>query len=94
MHPVPAARDGLAVDGVGDVTGGEHARHAGLGRVAVAQGRAGDLDVAAFHVELPGEGRGVRLVADGDERAMHGEILRDATVDVTDADPGHPGLIA
>ena len=55
----------LAVDVVGDVAGGEHARHRGRGRV-----RRG-LDVARrLHLDLAGEQFGRRRMADGDEHAV------------------------
>ena len=59
--------DGLTIHVIGDVTGGEHAGHAGGGGRALTA--ALDGDVAVAHVELAGEDAGVRRVADGDERA-------------------------
>src|SRR5689334_11405222 len=61
----PRAGDGLAVDVILHVAGGEHAFHAGLGGQAF-QPAAGD-DVAVLHLQLAGEQVGVRVVADGDE---------------------------
>src|SRR5512140_2804110 len=60
--------DGLAVDVVGDVAGGEDPLD---GRV---RRRVLDLQVAdVVHLELAAEERRVRLVADGGEVALHGD---------------------
>src|SRR5690606_37405690 len=61
--------DGLAVDMVLHVAGGEHAGDAGGRGIAVTPA-TGD-DVATFHVQLAFEDIGVRLVADGDEYAVN-----------------------
>ena len=69
-------RDGLPVHVVGDVARGEHAGHGRRGRVAFRA--ALHLDVAAGHVELALEDLRVRRVADRDEHAVHGDVLRRA----------------
>ena len=79
-------RHRLAIDVVGDVARGEHARHRGRRRVAFAA--ALDLDVAAGHVELAFEDLRVRRVADRDEHAVHGEVLRRAGLHVLEAHAG------
>src|SRR5690606_69710 len=91
-----AARAGrghrLAVDGVGDVAGGEHALDAG--RRGEAAGAAPDDDVAALHVELPLEDAGVRGVADRDEHALHGNLAQLVGLRVPDAHAGHALVVA
>ena len=64
----------MAVHVVRHVAGGEHARHAGGGGIAV--GAAGDLDVAVVHGQLALEQAGVRRVADGDEDAGNIQLPR------------------
>ncbi len=69
--------DRLAVNIVGHVTGGEHARHRGGGRE-----RRG-FDVAGMlHLELSGEQLGCRCVADGDEHAVRLHARRRVGFDV------------
>jgi len=68
--------DGLAVDVVGDVAGGEYAGD-------VCKGAAVADEVAAIvHLELAAEGGGVRGVADGDEDALDLELAVLAGLDV------------
>src|SRR5690606_2807135 len=86
------AGDGLAVDVVLHVAGGEHAGNAGLGGIAVAAA-LGD-QVAVLHFQLAGEDVGVGLVADGDEHALEIDILSLAVADALDPHPGHTALVA
>nr|GEU28440.1 hypothetical protein [Tanacetum cinerariifolium] len=72
------AGDGLAVDMVLHVAGGKHAGSGGGGGHAFGA-RAG-LDVAVVHVQLAFEDARVRLVADGHEQAVHGDLGDGAVV--------------
>ncbi len=85
------AGDGLAVEVVLHVAGGKHAGHAGLR--GKAGGFAGD-DVAAFHVKLAGEGRGVGCVTDGDEAPLQGDVFQRAALHVLHAHAGDAARIA
>src|SRR5262249_10881332 len=78
------AGDGLAVDVILHVSGGEHPGDAGRAGVAVVS--AARDDVAALHVDLPLEDRGVRGVAHCDEQAVNVELLPRAAVHVLDGD--------
>src|SRR3546814_2862820 len=72
---------GLAEHLVLDVAGGEDAGD--RGRRAVGRG----LDVAfVVHVEMAAEHLGRRVVADGDEHAVGGNLARLARLDVLDAE--------
>ena len=63
---------GLAIDVILHVAGGEDAGDAGLRRIAVAATLRDE--VAVLHFELADEEVGVRLVADGDEHAVDGDV--------------------
>src|SRR5690606_27413713 len=92
-HAAGAGRgDRLAVDLVGNVAGGEHARHAGGGGIALQPGP--DLDVAVAHLQLPLEQRGVRGVADGDEEALHGDLAGAVVPGRADAHAGDAAVVA
>jgi hypothetical protein len=52
------------------------------------------LDVAVVHVQLAFEDAGVRLVADGDEQAVHGHIGDGAVVGRLDLDAGDAAVVA
>src|ERR1039457_96587 len=67
----PGAGDRLAIDVVLHVAGREYARSAGRGRHAVLPGYR--LDIAVLHLQLSLEDAGIRLVADRDEHAVHGQ---------------------
>src|SRR5690606_4851465 len=79
--------DGLAVDVVGDVAGGEHARHAGLR--GHARGTGLDAHVAVLHVQLADEDVRVRLVADGDEHGAELDVAGFAALHVAHAHALH-----
>ncbi|MNS87600.1 hypothetical protein D3C72_1215480 [compost metagenome] len=74
------------------VAGGEYARRAGGGGHAF-QARLG-LDVAVVHVQLAFEDARVRLVADGDEDAMHGERFDLAVDGRLDVQTRHAAFVA
>src|SRR5262249_8902488 len=78
------AGDGLTVDVVLHVPGGEHPGDAGRARVALAS--TARHDVPALHVDLALEDRGVRGVADCDEQSVNVELLPRSAVHVLDGD--------
>src|ERR687891_1250103 len=84
--------DRLAVDGIGDIAGSEHARDARRRGIAVET--ALGHEIAALHVELALEKAGVRRVSDRDENAIHHELMRLAGRRVPNAKPGHAALVA
>src|SRR5262249_44587818 len=65
---------------------------AGRGRIALATAR--NLDVAVAHLELALEQLRIGRVSDGDEYAMHCQVLRRAVVDVLHPHAGHARLVA
>src|SRR5699024_4667056 len=84
--------DGLPVDVVGDVAGGEYAGDAGGGGLAVQA--AFDAVVAVVHVELAGEDVGVGLVADGDEHAVQVDVPGAAVQGGFEPHAGDAGVVA
>ncbi|MPM35580.1 hypothetical protein SDC9_82173 [bioreactor metagenome] len=87
------AGDGLAVDVVLHVAGGEHAVHAGLGGKAF-QAALGDDVAGLVHFQVALEDFGVGRVADGDEAALQGDVFYLAVLCALDADAGHAALVA
>src|SRR5271168_2146838 len=75
----PRARrgDGLTIDVIGHVAGGEYARYAGRRRLAFTATL--DHDIAAPHLQLFVEQLGVGLVPHGDENAVDGDGSRRAS---------------
>src|SRR3569832_1291696 len=86
------ARDGLAVDVILHVAGGEHAFDVGGGGVALVAA-LGD-DVAALQRELAFKDGGVGLVVDGDDYAGERDVLGRAVLGALDAHAGDAGLVA
>ncbi|KAI1692731.1 hypothetical protein Ddc_23368 [Ditylenchus destructor] len=86
------AGDGLAIDVVLHVAGGEHARDGGHGGHA-GQAALGD-DVAVFHFQLALENFGVGLVADGDEAALQLDVGGRAVLRALDAHTGDAAVVA
>ena len=84
--------DGLAIDVILHVPGGEYARDAGGGGIAVEAGLGGDI--AVFHGEFASEDVGVGLVADGDEHALQIFLNGRAGFDVFDAHAGNAAVVA
>src|SRR5207248_11220751 len=72
--PCPRARDGLTIHMVGDVPRRENAGDARRCRVALAAPL--DSNVAIVHIELALEELSVGRMPDGDEHALHVELLR------------------
>src|SRR5450830_573111 len=86
------AGDGLAVDMILHVAGGEHAIDAGGGGEAFETGAG--LDIAVVHVKLAVEDAGVGFVADGDEQAVQGDRRDAAILRRLDRDAGHAAVVA
>src|SRR5690606_916172 len=86
------AGDGLAIDVILYVAGGEDAGHGGHGCHA-GQAALGD-DVAVLHLELAFEDAGVGLVADGDECAGGRELLRGTGFGMAQAHAGDAAVVA
>src|SRR5579872_574145 len=76
--------DGLLVDRVGDIAGGEDAFHAGGGTERVFE----DDEALGVELELALEELGVGRVADGYEHAVRGDGGSFVSKDVADADAG------
>ena len=74
------------------VAGGKHARRAG-GRGHAFQAGLG-LDVAVVHVQLAFEDARVRLVADGDEHAVHAQCFDLAVDGRLDVQARHAAFVA
>ncbi len=92
MQPEPAEVQACCEDLVLHVAGREDAGNAGLRGIAVAAGLG--HQVAVVHFQLAGKDVGVRLVADGDEHAMHVDLGQRARLRVLDAQAGDAGVVA
>ena len=82
----------MAIDLIGDVAGGEYARHAGRGRTAIETGA--DRDVAVLHLELTLEDRRVRRMTDRDEGAGDRDLARRVVGRAAQAQAVHAAVVA